>query len=152
LLDWTVALRKVCVVEVELFKGIAAKFILIDWSREGNRNSTALLQFSAIFDWTLGYRRDFLLWRTARMPMKLFDVPLCGGGLDLGDLGYVVLVVEAVSEHVPEVSEGPLQGVCHGLLLCLFKSGCLSGGVSDLAVPNVLETSAGAHAPVTRTS
>jgi hypothetical protein len=100
-----------------------------------------LSRLLAVWDCMLWSRDVFLPGHATWMSMKLFGIPLCRGRLDFGHLGYVVFIVKAVSEHVPEVSERPFQRVRNGLLLCFFKSGGFPGGVSDFTVANVLKKS-----------
>jgi hypothetical protein len=56
-----------------------------------------------------------------------------------GDFGKVVLVVDAVSQHVAEVAQRPLQGVCCSFLLGLLERGSLPLAVLDMPIPNILQ-------------
>jgi hypothetical protein len=128
--------------EVELFKGIATKFILVYGSRNGGLNSRALWRIDAVRRRTLWPGDCFLPWNATRMSMKLLDIPFCRRRLDFGDFGYVVFIIEAVSQHVAEVSQRSFQRVRNGLLFSLFKSSRLARGVLNFAVANVLRKSA----------
>jgi hypothetical protein len=55
-----------------------------------------------------------------------------------GDFGKVVLVVDAVSQHVAKVAQRPLQGVCRPFLLGLLERGSLPLAVLDVPIPNIL--------------
>jgi hypothetical protein len=107
LLNRAIALQKayfIGVDEVELFKSIPTKFILVYWSGKGGRNRAPLSRIRTVWHCTLQSKAFSLVWDATRMSMKLFDIPLGRSRLDFSHLGYVVFVVEAVTQHIPKVS------------------------------------------------
>jgi hypothetical protein len=63
------------------------------------------------------------------VPLSFVD--LDGFDLDTVDLLEIFLVVQTVSQDIPEVAERPFQPVCSGSLFSLFKSSCLAFTIFD---------------------
>lgn len=72
------------------------------------------------------------------MPVEVLRVPFAWCHLQLGHFPKIVLVVETVSQHIPEVAQCTLHGVCRGFLFRLFKSRRFSFAVLNVAVADIL--------------
>lgn len=70
--------------------------------------------------------------------MQFLGIPSRWCHLNLGDPLKVVLVVQAVAEHVAKVAQCSLQCICCGFFLGFFKSSCLALAVLDVSVSYVL--------------
>jgi hypothetical protein len=72
------------------------------------------------------------------MPMESVEIELLGSNLQLGDMAQVVLVVDAVAQHVAEVAKRAFQRVRGPLFLSFLEGGSFAFAVLDVAVADIL--------------
>ena len=51
---------------------------------------------------------------------------------------YVILIVNAIAQHVTEVPQCTLQGICSSFFLCFFEGRSFPFTVLNVAVPDIL--------------
>jgi hypothetical protein len=72
------------------------------------------------------------------MSVQIAFIEPRGPNLDLGDLGKVILVIDAVTEDISKISKGAFQGICGAFLLGLLECRSLPFAVLDVAIADVL--------------
>lgn len=69
--------------------------------------------------------------------MEVILVELGRPNLDLGNLGQVVLVVDAIAQHIAKIPQRPLQSIRRPLLLGLLEGSRLPLAILYVAVPDI---------------
>lgn len=69
--------------------------------------------------------------------MEVLFIKLGRPNLDLGHLGQVVLVVDAITQHITKIPQRPLQCVRSPFLLSLLEGSGLALAVLHMAIPDI---------------
>lgn len=70
--------------------------------------------------------------------MQIPSIPLTRRNLHLGHLLQILLIIQTIPQHIPEIPQRPLQRISRSLLFRLLKCRRLALAVLNMPVPDVL--------------
>jgi len=72
------------------------------------------------------------------MPMQLLNIPLRRLSLNLCNLLQILLIINAIPQHIAKIPQSPLQRIRGPLLLRLLKRRRFALAVLHMSVPDIL--------------
>lgn len=71
------------------------------------------------------------------MPVQILNIPLHWLHLELRNLAQIILIIDAITQHIAKISQRPLQSISRTLLFCLLKCCRLALTILNMPIPHI---------------